>query len=85
MMDMKQMGQEMINLYKAGFENSYNTVMMFQEQMERLSSMYWGQMVSLPEAAKKDLAEWTKSYKKQCADFKKVVDDGFKKLETFSA
>ena len=84
-MDMKQMGQEMINLYKAGFENSYNTVMMFQEQMERLNSMYWGQMVNLPEEAKKGLGEWTRSYKKQCADFKKVVDDGFKKLETFSA
>ena len=53
--------------------------------MERLGAMYWGQMVNLPEEAKKDLAEWTKSYKKNCAEFKKAVDDGFQKMESFSA
>ena len=42
-------------------------------------------MVILPEEAKKDLGELTKSYKKNCADFKKVVDDGFQKLESFTA
>ena len=46
--------------------------------------MYWGQMVNLPEEAKKGLTEWTKSYKKNCEDFKKVVDDGFQKLESFT-
>ena len=45
--------------------------------------MYWGQMVNLPEEAKKDMTEWTKSYKKNCADFKKVVDDGFKNWNLF--
>jgi hypothetical protein len=85
MQDMKQMGQQMINLYKTIFDNSFSTVMMLQEQMERLRTMYLGQMVILPEEAKKDLGELTKSYKKNCADFKKVVDDGFQKLESFSA
>jgi hypothetical protein len=85
MQDMKQMGQQMINLYKTIFDNSFSTVMMLQEQMERLSNMYLGQMVNLPEEAKKDLGELTKSHKKNCADFKKVVDGGFQKLESFSA
>ena len=85
MIDTKKMGQQMVDFYKTSFDNSFNTMMMLQEQMERLGAMYWGQMLSLPEEAKKDMAEWTKSYKKNCADFKKVVDDGFQKLESYSA
>ena len=42
MQDMKQMGQQMINLYKTIFDNSFSTVMMLQEQMERLRTMYLG-------------------------------------------
>jgi hypothetical protein len=85
MMDSKKMGKQMIDFCKSTFDNSFNTMMMFQEQMERLGTMYWGQMVNLPEEAKKGQTEWTKSYKKNCEDFKKLVDDGFQKLESFSA
>jgi hypothetical protein len=85
MTDMKKTGQQMIKFYKTTFDNSYGAMMMFQEQMERLGAMFWGQMVSLPGEAKKDLAEWNKSYKKNCEDFKKVVDNGFQKLEAFTA
>ena len=86
MMDPKKMGKQMLDFYKTTFDNSYGTMMMLQEQMGCLGSMYYGQMVNLPEEAKKGLAEWTKSYKKNCADFKKAVDDGFQKLESnFSA
>jgi hypothetical protein len=85
MIDPKKMGQQMMDFYQTTFDNSFDTMMMLQEQMERLGTMYWGQMISLPEEAKKNMAEWTKSYKKNCAEFKKAVDDGFQKLESFSA
>ncbi len=85
MIDTKKMGQQMVEFYKTSFDNSFNTMMMLQDQMERLGAMYWGQMLSLPEEAKKDMAEWTKSYKKNCAEFKKAVDGGYQKLESFSA
>ena len=85
MIDTKKMGQQMVDYYKTSFDNSFNTMMMLQEQMERLGAMYWGQMLSLPEEAKKDMSEWTKFYKKNCAEFKKSVDGGFQKLESFSA
>ena len=85
MMDTKKIGQEMMDFYKTSFNNSFNTMMMVQVQMERLSAMYWGQMGNLPEEAKKGVAEWTRSYKKNCEDFKKAVDDGFQKLESYTA
>ena len=85
MMDPKKMGKQMLDLYKTSFDNSFSTMMMLQEQMGRMGTMYWGQMVNLPEEANKGLAEWTKSYKKNCEDFKKVVDEGFQKMESFPA
>jgi len=72
MMDPKTMGKQVMDFYKTAFDNSYGAMMMLQEQMERMGAMYWGQMVNLPEEAKKGLTEWTKSYKKNCEDFKKA-------------
>jgi hypothetical protein len=84
MMDMNKMAKQMLDLYKTSFDNSYGAMMMVQEQMGRLGAMCWGQMVNLPEEAKKDLAEWTTSCKKNCDAFKKAVDKSFQELESFS-
>jgi hypothetical protein len=83
MMDPKKMGKQMIEFYKTTFDNSFGAMMMLQEQMERMANLYWGQMVNVPDEFKKGLTEWTKSYKKNCEDFKKMMDDSFKKLESF--
>jgi hypothetical protein len=85
MMDPQKMGKQMIDFYKTTFNNSFSAMMMLQEQMERMTNLYWGQMVNLPDEAKKGLADWVKSYKKNCDDFKKLVDESFKKLESFVA
>ena len=53
---MKKMGQQMIDFYKTIFDNSFNTMMMLQEQMERLGTMYLGTDGHPPEEAKKDMA-----------------------------
>jgi len=85
MMDPKQMTTQMIDFYKTTFNNSFSAMMMVQEQMERTTNLFLGQMVSFPEEAKKGLNEWTKSQKKNCETFKKMMDDGFKHLESFTA
>ncbi|MBM4286605.1 MAG: hypothetical protein FJ135_00400 [Deltaproteobacteria bacterium] len=85
MMDAKQMGQDMIRLSKTAFDVSYNTMMLFQDQMVRFGTMCYGQMVGFPEEMKKDLAEWTNCYKKNCQDIKKAMDDGFTQMESFIA
>lgn len=82
-MDPKKMGKQMIDFYKTTFDNSFSAMMMLQEQMERMTSMYWGQMLNLPDEVTKGLADWTKSYRKNCEDFKKMIDESFKKLESF--
>jgi hypothetical protein len=83
MMDAKKMGKQMMDFYKSTFDNSFSAMMMLQEQMERMANLYWGQMGNVPDEVKKGVTEWTKSHKKNCEDFKKVVDENFKKLESF--
>jgi hypothetical protein len=85
MMDSKKMGKQMMDLYQTNFDNSFSAMMTLRDQMERMTNLFWGQMVNLPEEAKKGLNEWTKSHKKNCEDFKKMVDDGFKNLESLTA
>jgi hypothetical protein len=82
MMDPKKITKQMIDFHKTTFDNSFSAMMMLQEQMERMGAMFWGQMVNLPEEAKKAMVEWTKNYKKSCEEFKKMMDDNFKKLES---
>jgi len=83
MMDPKKLGKQMLDFYKTSFDNSFAAMMMLQEQMERMGNLFLGQMGNLPEDVKKGLTEWNKSYKKSCEEFKKVMDDNFKKLEAF--
>ena len=85
MMDPKKMGKQMIEFYQTTFDNSFSAMMTLREQMERMANLFWGQMVSFPEETKKGLNELTQSHKKNCEDFKKMVDDGFKNLESLTA
>ncbi len=83
MLDPKKMAKQMIDFYKATFDNSFTALAMGQEQMERLTTMFLEQAGGLPAEGKKALQEWMKAYKKGCEDFKKTVDDNFKKAESY--
>ncbi|MFZ2088738.1 MAG: hypothetical protein WAU47_09200 [Desulfobaccales bacterium] len=83
MVDPKQMGKQMIAYYKTTFDNSFSAMMMFQEQMERLAKLQLALMANVPDEGNKCMSEWCRSYKQNCLDFKKLVDEGFTKLESF--
>lgn len=84
-MEPQKIAQQMINLYKAGFDNTFNAMVMLQEQMERMTARTWEQTTWLPEEGKKVFTEWVKAYKKGGENFKKTVDENFKTLEGFLA
>ncbi len=83
MFEPRKMTKELMGFYKDSFDNSFNAILMIQEQMERWATMSMEQTVTMPEEAKKAFTEWTKVYKKGCEDYKKAVDDNFKRVETF--
>jgi polyhydroxyalkanoate synthesis regulator phasin len=84
-MEPKQIAQQMIDFYKATFDNSFKAMAMLQEQNEKMVDMFLAQATWLPEEGKKALGDWIKAYQKGRDDFKKTVDDSFKKVETFFA
>jgi hypothetical protein len=79
------MGQQMLDFYQTTFDHSYNAMLKLTELTQHLGAVYWQQRVDFAFEAKKGLMEVIQSQKKQYETFKKVVDDGFKKLETLTA
>jgi len=82
-MDQKQLLKQMIDFNKAAFDNSFNAMVMLQEQTERMANTVLEQATWLPEEGKKAINEWVNAYKKGREDFKKIVDENFKKVEDF--
>lgn len=82
-MDQKQILKQMIDFNKATFDNSFNAMVMLQEQAERAANTLLDQANWLPEDGKKAINEWVKAYKKGREDFKKLVDENFQKVEAF--
>jgi hypothetical protein len=73
----------MVALHKTSFENSFKMLATLQEQMEKVLSSFVDQTPGLPEEGKKAIANLVGTYKKGREDFKKLVDDGYKKVDDF--
>jgi len=83
MMGNKIAGQG-IEFQKAAFDNTFNVISMFQDQTEKaFYSFLEGSMWPMPEEGKKMLNEWVQSLKKGREEFKKVMDDGFIRVENY--
>ncbi len=85
-MEQKQIFKQMVEFNKMAFDNTFNAMTMFQEQVEKMTSAVLMQSAWLPEEGRKAIDEWIKNYKRGREDFKRAVDEGFDKWESlFSA
>jgi len=82
-MDQKQVFKQMIDFNKAAFDNTFNAMVMLQEQTEKMSNTLLEQATWLPAEGKQVINEWIKAYKKGREDFKKAIDENFKKVEVY--
>ncbi len=82
-MEQSQLFKQMVEFNKMTFESTFNAITMFQEQMEKMATAVLAQNAWLPEGGRKAVDEWMKSYKKGREDFKKVVDEGFDRMQSF--
>ena len=81
----KSMAKQMIDFHKATFDNTFNAFVTLQEQTEKMVNMFIDQAPWMPDDGKKAVKDWVGTYKKGREDFKKTVDDNFKKVEEFFA
>ena len=84
-MDSTKIAKQMIDFQKATFDNSFNAMVMLQEQTEKMVNTFLDQATWLPEEGRRVINEWVDAYKKGREDFKKTVDENFKKVEGFFA
>ena len=82
-MDSAKITKQMIDFQKTTFDNTFSAMVMMQEQTERMANTLLEQAAWMPEEGKKVINDWVKAYKKGREDFKKGVDENFKKVEDF--
>jgi polyhydroxyalkanoate synthesis regulator phasin len=73
----------MVDFNRSAFNNAFNAMVMVQDQTETLSNTMLNQATWLPEEGKKALQEWVEAFKKGREEYKKTVEDAFKKVESF--
>jgi hypothetical protein len=82
-MDQKDVFRQMMKFNKQTFENTFNALVVFQDQSEALFNGMLDRATWMPEEGRKAVGDWVKAYKKNREDFRKSVNDGFGKLEDF--
>ena len=80
-MEPQKIAKQMIDFNKTTFDNSFSAMIMLQEQTEKMVNMSLEQATWLPENGKEAINEWLVTYKKGREDFKKTMDENFKKVE----
>lgn len=82
-MDQKEIVKQMLQYHRTAFENAFTGLTMVQDQMEKTMEMFIKQAAWLPAEGEKVVEEYTKACKTARENFKKVVDEGYKKVEDF--
>ncbi|HRS97593.1 MAG TPA: hypothetical protein P5040_05360 [Smithella sp.] len=75
--------KSMIHLQKTYFDNYFSMITKLHEQAENILKNWAEQTPYTSEEGKKAMENWRTIYKKQCEDFRKAVDSGYSKMESF--
>lgn len=84
-MDQQQLARQMMHFNKIAFDNTFDSMTILHEQMEKMIGRYLEQSFWLPVEGKAAINEWGNAYKKGRNDFRAAVDANYKKVEVFIA
>ncbi len=79
----KSVMKQMIDFQKFTFDNSFNAMIMVQEQTEKVVASFVAQASWLPEEGKEAIDDWVKTYRQGRETLKKNVDDNYAKVESY--
>ena len=80
-MESTKIVKQTLGFQKTIFENSFNALVVAQEQTEKMVNSYLEQLPWVTEESKKSLQTSVDMAKKARDDFKKAVEDGYAKFE----
>jgi hypothetical protein len=75
--------KSMIHLQRTYFDNYFSIITKLHEQAEDILKHWAEQAPYASDEAQKAMEGWRAVYKKQCEDFRKAVDSGYSKMESF--
>jgi hypothetical protein len=84
-MDQKQIFKQMIEFNHTAFNNTFNAMVLLQDQFERIAQSAMSQASWFPAEGRKAVENWAEAYKSGRENLKKYVDDSYKKTEEYFA
>lgn len=83
MMKQNQIIKQMIEFNQATFNNTFQAMVLLQDQFERIAQTTVEQANWLPAEGRKTIENWVEAYKTGRDNYKSYVDDSYKKVETY--
>ena len=81
--DPTKLARQMIGFQRGMFENTFNTIVVLQDQTERMTSTLVDQAEWFPKEGRDAINDWIKSYKKGRDEYRKTIDKAFNNMEIF--
>ncbi len=82
-MDQKQLLKQMIEFNQAAFNNTFNAMVMLQEQFERVANTVLEQATWLPAEGRNAIENWVQSYKTGRDNYKQYMEESYQQVEKF--
>ena len=83
MVQQDTMIKESLAFYKGTFDNTFQAMVILQEQVEKMVDLFLEQNAWVPEDGRKAVKDWVSAYKKGRTEFKKASDEAFEKVQKF--
>ena len=84
-LNMSQIGRQALDFQKQIFDNTYDMILKIHEQEEKVVDKFMANQTMIPAESQKMLSGWRDMVKKGQDEFKKAVDEGFKRSEALLA
>lgn len=84
-MDQAKITRQMIEFYKTSYDNTFNAMVILQEQTEKMVGLFLEQSPWFPKEGKEAVKEWVKTYKQGRDAYKASVDESYKKVTDYFA
>ena len=82
-MEAVRIAKQMIDFQKTAFDTTFNAVVMFQDQTEKMAGKLLNEITWIPAEGKRAIDDWAKAYKLERENLKKSMDENFKRADDF--
>jgi hypothetical protein len=82
-MDQKQMLKQLIEFNQAAFNNTFNAMVMLQDQFENVANTVLEQATWLPAEGRNAIENWIQSYKTGRDNYKQFMEESYQQVEKF--